>query len=55
MHATVASDEMLAVPEFDKICQGAGEKVIVDLVKDPAAFPALLPGQSAPRPWPNGR
>ena len=47
MHATVAADEMLAVPEFDKICQGAGEKVIVDLVKDPAAFPRLFQGQSA--------
>ncbi|HEY3290906.1 MAG TPA: cobalamin-dependent protein, partial [Anaerolineae bacterium] len=26
MHATVALDEMLAVPEFDRICQGPGEK-----------------------------
>ncbi|MCB0239476.1 MAG: cobalamin-dependent protein, partial [Anaerolineae bacterium] len=33
MHATVAPDEMAAVPEFDRICMGPGEKVIVDLVK----------------------
>ena len=54
MHATVAADEMLAVPEFDRICQGAGENVIVDLVKDPAAFPRLFTGQSAPSmaEWP---
>ena len=41
-HATVAADEMLAVPAFDNICQGPGEQVIVDLVRDqrvPAAFP----------------
>ena len=55
MHATVASDEMLAVPEFDKICQGAGEKIIVDLVKDPAAFPRLFSRARAPQAWPNGR
>ena len=33
MHATVAVDEMAAVPEFDHICQGPGENVIVELVK----------------------
>ena len=44
MHATVAPDEMLAIPEFDRICQGPGEKIIVDLVKDPAAFPRLVQG-----------
>ena len=47
MHATVAADEMLAVPEFDHVCQGPGEKVIVDLVRDPAAFPRLFQGESA--------
>ncbi|NOZ49210.1 MAG: B12-binding domain-containing radical SAM protein [Chloroflexi bacterium] len=47
MHATVAPDEMEAVPEFDKICMGAGEKVIVDLVRDPSAFPRLFQGESA--------
>jgi len=47
MHATVAADEMLSVPEFDKICQGPGEKVIVDLVREPGAFPRLFQGTSA--------
>jgi anaerobic magnesium-protoporphyrin IX monomethyl ester cyclase len=47
MHATVALDEMTAVPEFDKICQGPGENVIVDLVRDPAAFPRVILGTPA--------
>lgn len=47
MHATVALDEMLAVPEFDKICQGPGENVIVDLVRDPHAFPRVILGHAA--------
>jgi radical SAM superfamily enzyme YgiQ (UPF0313 family) len=47
MHATVAPDEMEAVPEFDRICKGPGEKVIVDLVRDPASFPRLFNGESA--------
>jgi anaerobic magnesium-protoporphyrin IX monomethyl ester cyclase len=47
MHATVAPDEMLQVPEFDHVCQGPGEKVIVDLVKNPGAFPRLFQGESA--------
>lgn len=44
MHATVAPDEMEAVPEFDYICQGPGEKVIVELVQDPSAFPRKVVG-----------
>jgi radical SAM superfamily enzyme YgiQ (UPF0313 family) len=44
MHATVALDEMEAIPEFDKICQGPGEKVIVDLVRDPESFPRVILG-----------
>lgn len=47
MHATVAPDEMEAVDAFDHICIGAGEKVIVDLVKDPKAFPRVFTGQGA--------
>lgn len=47
MHATVAPDEMENVPEFDYICQGPGEKVIVDLVRDPKAFPRILTGIGA--------
>jgi anaerobic magnesium-protoporphyrin IX monomethyl ester cyclase len=47
MHATVAPDEMLAVDEFDRICQGPGENIILDLVKDPLSFPRLVLGQGA--------
>lgn len=47
MHATVAPDEMEAVPEFDRICKGPGERVIVDLVKDPSAFPRVFEAQGA--------
>src|SRR5512144_371219 len=47
MHATVALDEMIAVPEFDRICQGPGENVIVDLIRDPQAFPRVSLGQGA--------
>ncbi len=44
MHATVAVDEMAAVQEFDHICQGPGENVIVDLVNDPDSFPRVFNG-----------
>jgi radical SAM superfamily enzyme YgiQ (UPF0313 family) len=44
MHATVAVEEMSAVSEIDKICQGPGENVIVDLVKDPDSFPRVFMG-----------
>lgn len=47
MHATVAADEMLAVKEFDKICQGPGEKIILDLVRNPDNYPRLVMGQGA--------
>ncbi len=47
MHATVALDEMTAIDEFDHICQGPGEKVILDLVKDPRAFPRVIVGNGA--------
>ena len=47
MHATVALDEMEAVDAFDKICQGPGEHVIVDLVRDPSAFPRVIKGVGA--------
>ncbi|MDX1615338.1 MAG: radical SAM protein [Candidatus Promineifilaceae bacterium] len=47
MHATVALDEMESVAEFDKICQGPGENVIVDLVRNPDSFPRVFLGQGA--------
>ncbi len=47
MHATVAPEEMEHIEEFDRICQGPGEKVIVDLLKDPWSFPRLVLGVGA--------
>ncbi len=47
MHATVAPDEMEEIAEFDKICQGPGEGVIVDLVRDPDAFPRMVQGKGS--------
>jgi radical SAM superfamily enzyme YgiQ (UPF0313 family) len=47
MHATVALDEMEEIPEFDKICQGPGEKIIVDLVKNPHDYPRVILGIGA--------
>lgn len=47
MHAPVALDEMEEIPEFDKICQGPGENVIVDLVTNPSAFPRVIMGVGA--------
>lgn len=47
MHATVALDEMTAIDEFDKICQGPGENVIVNLVSHPEAFPRVILGVGA--------
>jgi radical SAM superfamily enzyme YgiQ (UPF0313 family) len=47
MHATVAPDEMLAIKEFDRICQGPGEGIIVDLVRNPGAYPRLVTGIGA--------
>jgi radical SAM superfamily enzyme YgiQ (UPF0313 family) len=38
---------MLAVSEFDKICQGPGENVIVNLVSNPDAFPRVILGVGA--------
>jgi radical SAM superfamily enzyme YgiQ (UPF0313 family) len=47
MHATVAPDEMLEIEQFDRICQGPGENIIVDLAKDPGSFPRLVVGVGA--------
>ena len=47
MHATVAPEEMDRIPEFDYICQGPGEKVIVDLAKDPRGYPRIISGVGA--------
>jgi len=47
IHASVALQEMLEVPEFDHICQGPGETVIVDLVRNPGTFGRVITGQAA--------
>ena len=47
MHASIATEEMQEVQEFDKICTGPGEKIIVSLAKDPAAFPRVFPAEGA--------
>jgi anaerobic magnesium-protoporphyrin IX monomethyl ester cyclase len=47
MHASVALDEMTAVEEFDRICQGPGENTVVGLVQDPLAFPRVVLGVGA--------
>lgn len=47
MHATVAPDEMETIEEFDRICQGPGESIIVDLVQDPLSFPRTVAGIGA--------
>ena len=44
MHATVAPDEMEGIEAFDKICSGPGENTIVELAKDPTAFPRMVMG-----------
>ncbi len=54
MHATVALDEMTEIKEFDRICQGPGENIIVDLVQDPLSFPrvVLSKGAESMADWP---
>jgi radical SAM superfamily enzyme YgiQ (UPF0313 family) len=47
MHATVAPAEMERVDEFDRICKGPGEEVIVDLVREPNAFARVFTARGA--------
>jgi radical SAM superfamily enzyme YgiQ (UPF0313 family) len=47
MHATVALDEMTAIEEFDRICQGPGESLIVDLATHPDKYPRVILGVGA--------
>jgi anaerobic magnesium-protoporphyrin IX monomethyl ester cyclase len=47
IHATVALDEMLAVPAFDRVCPGPGEAIVADLARDPSGFPRLVKGVGA--------
>jgi|GEM_PF-116755 len=54
MHATVSPQEMIAIPEIDHICQGPGERIIVDLVRNPDAFPRVIKAEGSPSmaDWP---
>ncbi len=45
IHSTVALDEMLEVEDFDRICQGPGENIIVDLIRNPSAFDRVIQGK----------
>ncbi len=47
MHATVALDELEAVPEIDYIVQGPGENTIVEIARDPSAFQRVTLGIGA--------
>jgi anaerobic magnesium-protoporphyrin IX monomethyl ester cyclase len=47
MHASVAPAEMQAVAQFDRICSGPGEGIILDLVRAPEAFPRMFPGRGS--------
>jgi len=47
MHTLVDSQSMVSIKEFDKICIGAGEKVITVLVRNPDSFPRIFQGQAA--------
>jgi radical SAM superfamily enzyme YgiQ (UPF0313 family) len=47
LHASVALDEMLAVPEFDHICRGGGERAILSLGADLRASPRVVDGAPA--------
>lgn len=55
MHASVSLNEMEEIQEFDYICTGAGEEIIVDLVKNPSSFPRIIRGQSSKsiNDWPD--
>lgn len=47
MHASVAPQEMEAVPEFDHICRGPGDELIADLASAPQDFPRVVQGRGA--------
>jgi anaerobic magnesium-protoporphyrin IX monomethyl ester cyclase len=47
MHATVALDEMVATKDFDLICRGPGENLIVDLVRNSSRYPRVVTGVGA--------
>ena len=54
IHASVALDEMEHVAAFDRICQGPGENIIVDLVRDPLSADRVTraSGSKSMADWP---
>jgi hypothetical protein len=65
MHCTVSLPEVEACMEFDRICQGGGENIIVDLVTNTEKFPRVIKEKGAASlgdwpmidrtVWPKGR
>lgn len=55
MHASVSLHEMEEVQEFDYICVGGGEEIIVDLVTNPTSFPRVIKAVSSKsiNDWPD--
>lgn len=55
MHASVATEEMIDVDDFDRIVIGPGEEVIVDLVRDPDTFARVThaTGARSMAEWPS--
>ncbi len=45
VHVSVAIDEMLSVKEFDYICKGPGEKIIISLATEPDKFERVIEGK----------
>jgi radical SAM superfamily enzyme YgiQ (UPF0313 family) len=46
MHTLVSPEVVESCPEFDRICKGPGEGVIVDLVRNPTEFPRVFEGKA---------
>lgn len=47
MHATLSPEELVNNPDFDRICQGDGENIIIDLASDPSSFDRMTKGKSS--------
>ena len=47
LHVSVAVNEMMSVQEFDYICKGPGENVIVKLATEPEHFGKVVEGKGA--------
>ena len=54
LHASVAIDEMISNKEFDYICKGPGEKIIIELVTEPKRYKRVIDGKGEKRmaEWP---